>query len=457
MKRIITLLAVAFTANLSFGQTVFQSDLSSWDSTGNPTDWMGTRSNIGSSNVTQQTVGATYGTSMASLVNSSTSSHKRFTTQNVNVVGGSKYIIKMWVAGSQGDLRVNFYDNTSSSYGTYTSYQNVGTLSGGSLVLITDSVTVPSGSMSGQFILSLRNTSSTAGIGLIVDSVAIEGSVAPPPPPPSYAAKTIYQIQNTTLPSGDSPLKDSLVETTGIVTGVGSNGYFIQDGTTAWNGVYVYDNSNTPNRGDEITVKGKVIEYFNLTEVTNIDTMITVSTGNTLPAPISVTTSSIADEMYEGMLVKVSSAMCVDSNAGFGEWDIQNPTLDTLPVDDLLFRYTPVQYQGYDVTGIVHYSFGEYKLEPRDSTDIQQSLAVSLTEENNELNVSVFPNPVNDIFTLSGVELGTAEIFSAEGKLVQSFSLNYINTVNVSELEKGMYILRIVSDDKVGITRFVKQ
>lgn len=450
MKKIITLLSLVFLAQLSFTQIVFQSDLSSWDSTGNPTDFFGSKTSISAANVTQVTTGAIHGTSFANVLNSG-SSHKRLTTQPITVIPGRTYIIKMWIAGTAGDVRVNYYDLSGSSYGSYTSYQ---TVSGTALTVYTDSIVAPSGCTSLEYIISLRNT---AALGIGLDSVSISGVVGPPPPPPSYSAKTIYQIQYTTATSGDSPYEDSLIETTGVVTGTHSRGYFIQDGNTAWNGIYVYDNVNTPSRGDKITVKAKVKEYYNLTELTNVDTMITVSTGNALPTPIALNTTTIADEKYEGLLVKVSAVMCVDSNAGNGEWDVANTAMDSLPVDDLIFRYTPVLYQGYDVTGLVHYSFGEYKLEPRDSMDIVQSLVVSIDEVNNGLSFKAYPNPVENIFTLSGINLETAQIYTTTGKLVRTITLNTINTIDVSDLKDGVYILKVTSGSNVGTTRFVKQ
>ncbi|MDC0015217.1 T9SS type A sorting domain-containing protein [Flavobacteriales bacterium] len=450
MKRIITLLAVALTANLSISQVVFQSDLSAWDTVGNPTDFFGGRTSISAASVTEVTTGAIHGTSFANIINSG-SGHKRLTTQAITVVPGSTYIIEMWIAGTAADLRVNYYDLTNSSYGTYTSYQ---TVSGTALTKYTDSIVAPVGCTSIEYIISLRNT---AALGIGLDSVSISGVVGPPAPALTYTARTIYEIQYTAAASGDSPFEDSLVETTGIVTGTGNSGYFIQDSSAGWNGVYVYDNVNTPARGDEVTIKGKVVEFFDLTEITNVDTMIVVSTGNTVPAASAVTTSSIASEMWEGVLVQVTTVICVDSNAGFGEWDVANTGMDTLPVDDLLFAYVPVQYQGYDVTGIVHYSFNEYKLEPRDSMDIVQSLLISISEENEELQFSIYPNPVNEMFTISGVNLERAEIYTSTGKLVKSISLNTINTIDVSELSNGVYVVRVISGENTGVSRFVKQ
>ena len=182
-KKIFTFLLVVCVGTLSFAQTVFQSNLSSW-AAGNPTDWMGTATNIASANVVEQTFGATYGTSMASLINATTT-HKRFTTLPVTVTPGETYLIEMWVAcQTSGELRTNYYDATNAVYGSYNSYIDVAATSAGNLVLVSQTVTLPAGCTSAEFILSLRNTDpATAGspffIGILVDSVAITVSAPP--------------------------------------------------------------------------------------------------------------------------------------------------------------------------------------------------------------------------------------------------------------------------------------
>ena len=453
MKRIITLLAVALTATLSFGQTVvFQSDLSSW-SAGDPTDFFGPVNSISSDSVTEVSIGAMHGTSFANVKNAA-SGHRRLTTQAFAVAPNEKYVISMYVAGTAGDLRVRCYDVSNLAYvGGYTSYQ---TISGGALTVYTDTITTPATCYSMSYILSMRNLP-ILGIG--IDSIVITGAAPVAPPALSYSVKTIRDIQFTTDFSGDSPLIDTLVETTGIVTGTGNTGYFIQTSSAAWEGVYVVDGTNTPNRGDEITVQGKVREGFSNTEIIAIDTMIVNSTGNVVPTPIAVTTDSAVLEKYEGVLVKVSAAICTDTVQSFGEWFITNPTLNRLMVDDLLLStpYNPVLNQGYDVTGIMYYSFGNFKIEPRDSTDIVQSLLVSVEENSNELNLMVYPNPVDEMFTISGVNLERADIYTATGKLVKSVSLNTVNTIDVSELSNGVYVVRVISGKNVGVSRFVKQ
>ena len=159
--------------------------------------------------------------------------------------------------------------------------------------------------------------------------------------------------------------------------------------------------------------------------------------------------------MYEGLLAKASNAKCVNASAGFGEWDYSNVPGDTAVVDDVMYLFTSTLGTRYDVTGVVYYSFNEYKLEPRDSLDVVVSAVTSIEE--NDLKFSLYPNPVNSIFTLSGVNIEKAEIYSVNGKLIRAISLNSINNIDVSDLEIGAYIIKVTSNNKVGVTRFIKQ
>lgn len=193
---------------------------------------------------------------------------------------------------------------------------------------------------------------------------------------------TIYEIQYTTEPSGDSPLKDQVITTKGIVTAVVSGkGYFIQEAAEAWKGIYVYDNTNTPTIGDEILLKAKVVEYYNLTELKEtvkdggVENYQVLSSGNTLPEPIIIDTDDMNEE-YEGVLVKIENAICTrdDYENNHGMWGISSSDVlatNTLFTDDNMYAYeTPLKGNKYTVTGIGDYSFDEYKILPRSEDDI---------------------------------------------------------------------------------------
>lgn len=451
MKKIFTILTAVCFATVSFGQTVFQSNLSSW-ANGDPTDFMNTaRTNITSANVIEQTVGATYGTSMASLINTS-SNHKRFVTDAITVVPGESYLIEMWVAcQDSGELRTGYYDVTNSTYGTYNPYIDVATASAGSLVMVSQIVTVPATSSSVEFILSLRSTDPTLGIQL--DSIAITATTPPP-----ANIKKIYDIQFTTNPNGDSPEVGNVVTTKGVITGIIKNGpdrhaFFIQDSAAAWNGIYVYErNDSTLVIGDSVEVTGTVAEYNGLTELSFVSNITVLNSGNTLPTPVVTTTGNANMEQWEGVVIQTLNAECVSNTNGFGMWEINDGSGSLLADDDIYFYHlTAVVGSHYDVTGIGHYSFGDYKILPRDANDI--SLVVGINELNTS-NVAVYPNPAKEQITFETDNNGfNLTITDITGKVI--FNQNVVSkktTVNLNRFNAGVYFYTIANNNQVVTT-----
>jgi len=178
-----------------------------------------------------------------------------------------------------------------------------------------------------------------------------------------------------------SPLVGSIVTTSGIVTAnnvtsatSGVIGYFIQDGEGPWNGIYVYDQIQAPQIGDEIIIEGEVAEFYDVTELVGISYFETVSSGNDLPSPSIVTTGELASsEAYEGCLVQIVNAMCVNPDADYGE-AIFDDGSGEVKTNDYMFWPEEgwIQDEYYSITGCIHYTFEEYKIEPRYSDDIVQ-------------------------------------------------------------------------------------
>ncbi len=87
--------------------------------------------------------------------------------------------------------------------------------------------------------------------------------------------------------------------------------------------------------------------------------------------------------------------------------------------------------------------------------------AVNVFETSNAT-FKLYPNPVVESFTLDGLEglnVSTISIANTEGKILKSF--NAINSssfdMNVSELEGGIYFVRITHGHYVDVVRFVKK
>jgi uncharacterized protein len=137
----------------------------------------------------------------------------------------------------------------------------------------------------------------------------------------------IYVIQGS---GALSPLVGQVVSTTGVVTRLNNNGFFIQDpvgdGDPATSdGIFIFTGNNSPLRPDPgslVRVAGTVLE-FNvgaasnaytaarpLTQLTSVSSVTVLGTGFTVaPTPLIVPKASRDDfERYEGMLVRLQTA-----------------------------------------------------------------------------------------------------------------------------------------------------
>ncbi|MDP2054710.1 MAG: lamin tail domain-containing protein, partial [Acidobacteriota bacterium] len=143
----------------------------------------------------------------------------------------------------------------------------------------------------------------------------------------------IHDIQGSGLAT---PFAGQDVLTTGIVTGKKTNGFFMQSAPAGYDAnpmtseaLFVFTGA-TPAvvAGDEVTARGTATEYFSLTQVeASLPGDLTiVSTGNVLPAPITLTAAMLDPagapqqlEPYEGMRIAAAALVSVAPTDGFGE------------------------------------------------------------------------------------------------------------------------------------------
>ncbi len=89
------------------------------------------------------------------------------------------------------------------------------------------------------------------------------------------------------------------------------------------------------------------------------------------------------------------------------------------------------------------------------TTNVQNVLATSETNKENK-DITIYPNPVkNVLYIQSKTEIVKAEVYDAAGRIITSANVKG-NSVNVSELAKGSYIIRLSSKDKTVIQKFIK-
>jgi hypothetical protein len=177
-----------------------------------------------------------------------------------------------------------------------------------------------------------------------------------------YSTDTLSAIRDTTITC--EPL---------IVTAVFDTIYYVSSATGGeWNGVCVYRdiNQTTWSVGDSIRlIHGLVYENYKRTEIRSAGTVL-YAMGND-PSVIIPTEIVLGDagESYEGVLIKLNNVTVVTAPDANGEWKVSNGT-DTLTVDNLASYTVPSIGAKINIAGILDYSFGIYKLQPRGNSDI---------------------------------------------------------------------------------------
>ena len=191
---------------------------------------------------------------------------------------------------------------------------------------------------------------------------------------------TCYQIQGQ---QSSSPYEDQIVSVTGIVTAGGDELYYSYGPVAVlgdpdggpWTGLVLFgDSVASLARGDSILITGTVQEFYGLTELGLISSVEVISTGNELPQATEVSTGDISGspdpEEYESVLCTISDAIVTEVQ-GYGQLLADDGSGNCI-VDDMgSYSYSPaVGDTIFTGTGILWYSWDEWKLEPRDDNDL---------------------------------------------------------------------------------------
>lgn len=429
MKGIFTALLTCGLGWAGLNAQVINDNFDNWTAN-SPDGWMGTVSNINADSVSQVSGQSDYGMYAVELRNASPN-HKRFSSEAVSVTSGEAYTVEFWIKGT-GEIRSGLFDGSAASAFTYNSYL---TVDDAVWTKYSQVVTADTTTMEAEIIFSLRNTSLLTPI--MIDSVSVYNE--------ALSTTSIYDIQYTADVSGDSPYMDQVVMTSGVVTATSNAGYYIADGTGAYSGVYVYDNNNTPSIGDEVNITATVVEYYNLTELNNVAAFEVVSSGNAVSANM-VTAAEVNSEAYEGVLVQVGGT-CTNTNLGFGMWELTDSNTDACNIDDLLFSFTPTQGQFYAVTGVVDFSFDEYKVLPRDANDIAMTFSI----EDQAMNFTYTLTSNQVIFSQN---VDHAAVLTLEGKKVAD--LNNVQSIQLDELSTGIYLVVVQNNGQINSFKIIK-
>lgn len=201
----------------------------------------------------------------------------------------------------------------------------------------------------------------------------------------------INDVQDGTLPVGSAvQFTDVIVTAVFDDTGMNNNDmvWVEEPGAGQYSGIAVFKPTivgatiTTLAIGDMVTVSGNVQEAFMETQIAGMGATITFTAAGTAPAaeaiadPSSIATGGATAENYEGVLVTVTNVKVVSANPDgmmdFGEWSV-GATATPLRIDNQMTPRPAVLVVDQciaSITGVLRFSFSNFKLEPRSSADI---------------------------------------------------------------------------------------
>jgi len=354
-------------------------------------------------------------------------------------IGDVRYTPIPPTAGQQVTVTAVFKDNSDIASGTlYWSYSPTGPWTGVAMALQTRDVEETWAATIGPF-----NDGDRIYYYVVCEDDGSPAMDARKPTSGSYSfyvgIESIYDVQYV-APGGDtSPLDTLAVNVEGYVTvepGVfNDNTFYIADASGPWNGIMVYDRTGTVtyNRGDYVVCCGQVEEYYGQTQISlhfPEATQLATPPRSEAIAPTSISTGMlqnvVSGEQYESVYVYAEDCTVEDADLGYGEWAITNGAPeDTCRVDDYAdYDYEPNVGDNVYVKGVVAFSYGNYKIEPRGNEDIAVN-PVGIPDDAVGARFGLLqnmPNPFNPkttiAFTLPETGDVSLEVFDVAGRKV---------------------------------------
>ena len=312
-----------------------------------------------------------------------------------------------------------------------------------------------------------------------------------------FAQTSIYDIQYSTDAANGypSPFATNVypfydgpdITTGGIVTAANfdEGRYFISSSNGgAWSGIYIYDNSNSPEVGDSIVITGEVSEYYGLTEIKNLLSFEVKSSSNPLPVPTSISTAQVTDEAYEGVYVEIINCSVSQSFDDYGNWKANDGSGQCL-VSSGIFNLEDINFPlavGYpfsSVKGVITDYYGVSIL-PRNVDDLQSGNdGFVLTSEDTYVegvkNVDVLVNTGllnkstsitsyelnmtydNSVFTFLGInQTGTLSESKTvtDNSTIGNISLNFSGSISCDDISTLIKLRFIPANDGDGNLQF---
>jgi hypothetical protein len=298
------------------------------------------------------------------------------------------------------------------------------------------------------------------------DTAMVSITVECPVSYPAYDIATVTTVDATGQP-------DSIgisCQLQGIVYGVDLQGtdlllFTVRDAT---GGIAVFSVNNfgyTVNEGDELIMQGTIDEFSCLTQM-EPDTLWVVSTNNPLDAPTLV--ADPLTEAEESELIRIENLTLVDPNdwtgsgTGFDVEVTDGVNTYSMRIDDQVDLYSlPAPTGIFNATGIGGQFDNQgdcdegYQFLPRYMEDIDPVGSTQFIDLDGLVTVS--PNPTTDLINIqTELVIERLEVRDLLGRPVLALE-QPANTLDLSDLPQGVYVLTLVVQGGSWSTQIMKQ
>lgn len=205
------------------------------------------------------------------------------------------------------------------------------------------------------------------------------------------------------------------------------------------------------NNAKEVASSGSVTEILAMHGSTDAPTIDIVEGSNTLFNNIfygffSNAYSSVNTQNYTFDLTDAGGQVIESYEANLNTWGMQGKTGTLVSTG---FIEPDSNSQGP--------SIGLYMAMPEGGPLVQLPIAVSVNNvKNTNNNITLWPNPANDILHTGDVSNGTASVYDITGKLV-SYTTVQGNSISISNLPSGTYIIQVFDGEQKYHGKFIKQ
>lgn len=238
------------------------------------------------------------------------------------------------------------------------------------------------------------------------------------------------------------------------------------------NGSILFYNSNL-----ELDTKGYKIYYGNFNGY-EFEYSIDLGDTNIFNTQVLSTYGTIAITAYDNLADGINDLTegheswyrFINLNSVTKQLDLSNFNSNTFQWGDTILLVVDSNYTSYlwstlDTTNSIYItSPGTYSIIVTDSNGISYcdtvtiNLATNIIENNLEKTFTIYPNPTTNELSIIGNHLSITEttIIDLAGRHMKTINQN-LHTINVADLPSGIYFIKLLTEEKTIIKKFIKQ